>query len=126
MTILQYSSMQAIYIYGLMFLPIILLQFFGKKCIPYNIFINFVGIVLLLGIKTTEMKQFLIFIACELMLIYFYYYFRKICSSELVYFLTIAASMLPILLVKSSIYLPVNKIGFLGISYICFKIWSFS
>ena len=108
---------------SILFFPIIVLEFFGKKCIPDNIFVNFVGVILLLGLRTSEMKQFIIFICCELILIYFYYNFKKRCSSELVYYLVIMASMLPILLVKSSIYLPNNTIGFLGISYISFKIW---
>ena len=56
-------------------------------------------------------------------LIYGYYYIAKRTTSVLIYFVVLALSMLPIFVVKLAVYTPYSYIGFIGISYISFRIW---
>ena len=54
--------------------------------------------------------------------VFLYFYIRKTTNNKYIYFSFLALSMLPLLVVKSAIYTRYNMLGFIGISYISFKV----
>lgn len=96
-------------IYSCVFLvPAVILGILGEKTERFGVLIRgtvikWYGIiasipmmVLLFGLTSIQMFQFVTFILCETLLIYAYYFFKKRAKSELVYFAVFALSILPI------------------------------
>lgn len=121
----QYDSFLSVYICLLAALPCVILALFGKKSGTLNGIASVFMLSVILGIRTVPMLQFLLFLSGELFLVFFYQAFRKRCKSALIYHLVFFFSMIPILLVRISgaIHFHDSYIGFVGLSYICFKIW---
>lgn len=124
-TIPQYGSMLSIYLCVLAAIPCMILGLFGKKSKVFNIMISFVVIVSILGIHSLEVFEFFVFLFYECVLVYFYYFFRKRCSSELIYHIIFGLTIFPLICVRfaanHSFY--AQYAGFTGLSYMCFKIW---
>ena len=111
----------------------------------YGVIISIPMMALIFGATSKQMIQFSIFILYEIFLVYAYYHFKKRANSELVYYSVFSLSMAPIIIVKAfpliagkvfplvyrvlegkKVDIPVenfNFLGFIGISYISFKIW---
>ena len=133
MVISSYTNFFSLFIYALFLIPAVVLGLLGKKiksfkiCAAmkwYGMIISIPMIVLLFGLTSRQMFQFIVFILCEILLIYAYYFFKKRASSELVYFFVFALSMLPIFIVKMCVHTNrFSFLGFTGISYVSFKIW---
>lgn len=119
----QYGSLLIIYIFTLLLIPAIIANLFQKKIKYYGIVLSIPMFILLLGLDSLAIKLFCVFIVCELILIIAYYYISKKISSEFVYFIVLGMSILPIFLVKLSVYTRFSGVGFIGISYISFRIW---
>ena len=120
-----FENLFYLYFSILLIIPVIILGFFKKRFRPLNLIISCFMTVLIFGFQSIQLLEFLLFIVCELMLVFFLYYFRKRCKSELVYYITFGLSFLPILLVRIFAFNDIlsGLIGFVGISYMCFKIW---
>lgn len=123
MVFTQYGSLFTVVLFTLFLLPAVLMNLLGKKIKLYGMLLNIPMLFLLLGLNTIQFKQFILFIAGELVLIMGYYLFRKRVNSEFIYFCVLFASMWPIILVKGCIYTSYNMLGFVGISYISFRVW---
>lgn len=121
----QYEDFLSLYLILLAILPVIVLCFLGKKVRLLDLAVSFIVIFTILGLHSLQLLEFFLFLAGETLLIYFFLAFRKRCTSELVYYLVFALSMLPILFVRisSRISSLSSFVGFTGISYMCFKIW---
>lgn len=124
MTINSYANFFSLVVFAVFLIPAIILGITGKKMKWYGMIISVPMIVLLFGLTSKQMLQFIIFTVCEMALIYGYYLFKKRADSEFVYHLVFASSVLPIVIVKVCAHIPkVSFIGFLGISYMSFRIW---
>jgi len=120
----EYDSLYSLYIYALMMLPAIILSFLGKKLKLLDIVISIAIIISILGLHAIQLYEFFIFMIFELVLVYTYYAFRKRSSSELIYFMLFSLSMMPIIIVRLGAHTHYSSyLGFVGMSYICFKIW---
>jgi membrane protein involved in D-alanine export len=115
-----YGSFYALYLYGLLLIPAVLLGLFGKNSKYYGMIISLPLLYSLLGISIT---RFLVFVAGEFLLLSFFYVFRKHCKSELVYYLVVLASIAPVVFIKYAIAKNIHEIAFLGVSYMSFRIW---
>lgn len=120
----QYSSLFSLYLYGLLVLPAVVLCLLGRKSKWMSCVISTAMIVLLLGPLSLQMWEFAVFLAGEGILLLFFRVFRRRSSSELVYYLVFALSMLPLLFVKAAGKTAYGSvIGFVGVSYVSFKVW---
>lgn len=121
----QYGSIFSVIMFTLMLLPAIVLNLMGKKIKYYGMLLNIPMLMLLLGYRSLQMAQFIIFIVCEFIVIYGYFYLRKKITYTWFYFFALAASMIPIVVIKLCVYAPYpySILGFVGISYISFRIW---
>jgi membrane protein involved in D-alanine export len=105
-------------------------------------FVSVPSLCLIMGLHSTQMLQFILFMMFEVALILSYYYFNKRAKSDFVYYVVFFLSMLPVFIVKfvgnMSGFLNLipfvaaqnynfsvfeSYIGFIGISYISFRIW---
>ena len=121
----QYENLFSIYFSLLAIIPCIILNFIKKKNRVLILLSSLSMIVLMLGIRSIQMVQFVLFVVFETLLVYGYWFFRKRCTSELVYFCVFIASCIPIFWVKKSLLNEnlASYAGFVGLSYICFKLW---
>lgn len=120
----QYNSIFSIYIYLILVIPAVILAFFEKKSKILNVLISVVMLNLLFRLKTTQINQLLLFFIIEVFLIYVYYFIRKKRDSKWIYYLIFALSVIPLAIVKLAAHSEyADIIGFVGISYISFKIW---
>lgn len=119
----QYGSIFSVILFTLLLIPAVILNLCGKRIKYYGMFLNIPMLILLLGLHSLQMIQFLVFIFCEFILIYGYYFLHNRVKGNALYFLVMAASMIPIFLIKLSVYTPYDMLGFVGISYISFRIW---
>ena len=121
----QYDSFLSIYICLVATVPCVILGLWGKRSKIVNLGISIVMVATILGLQTIQMLQLFLFLAWELILIFFFYCFRKKCVSDLVYYIVFALSILPIFFVRmaGAIHFFDSYIGFVGLSYISFKIW---
>lgn len=142
MVLTQYSNYFSLFVFTAFLIPAIILGFCGKKIKWYGLFVSVPSICLIMGIGSKQMLQFLAFIVFEVTLIYGYYCFNKRAKSELIYYFTFLMSILPVFIVKFAGnihnffgFIPFisaknynfsayeNLFGFIGISYISFRIW---
>ena len=69
------------------------------------------------------MFQFLLFMICEMILIYLFLFLYGRYPKKWIYFGALFCSMIPIILIKLCVYTRFDMLGFVGISYISFRIW---
>ncbi len=119
----QYGSIFSVFLFTLLLIPAVILNLCGKRIKYYGMLLNIPMLIFLLGLHSLQMLQFLVFIVCELILIYGYYFLHKRVKGNGLYYFAMAASMLPIFVIKLCVYTPYDMLGFVGISYISFRIW---
>ena len=120
----QYNSIFSIYVYLMLVLPVVILALCEKKSKILNMCISAVMIILLFGIDSLQMWEFLAFLVLVLGIIFSFYFFRKHSSSEMMYFMLMLLAIMPLAIVKiegKSEY--ASYLGFAGMSYISFKVW---
>lgn len=123
-TIPQYDSMFSIFIYGVLIVPVAVLALCGRKSKILNLAVSLVMIFLMFGLWTLQMWEFLAFMAGEFIVVYAYHFIRRHTQNKFLYVIAFIASMLPILLVRTAAHTHyASYIGFIGMSYICFKVW---
>ncbi len=121
----QYETIFSLYISLLAILPCIVLNFMGKKSKLLTLFTSAVMIMAILGMHTIQVFEFILFMIYQTCLVFGFKLFRKRCTSEFVYFIVLISSIIPLLFVKGALLNDkiASYVGFMGISYICFKIW---
>lgn len=124
MTLTQYGNIFYLYILLIALIPAIVLGILGKKTKYYGFIISVPMILMVLGYKTFELYNFLFFIVAELFIVFCYFFIRKKTNNKYIYFAFLILSILPLFIVKaqSKIDITDNVLGFLGISYISFKV----
>lgn len=124
MVISSYTNFFSLFIFAIFLIPAVILGILGKKIKWYGILVSLPMLCLLFGLTSKQMLQFVIFIIYETVLVYAYYLFKERANSKRVYYSIFALSMLPILLIKTCVHINgLSFLGFIGISYISFRIW---
>ncbi|MGN1043635.1 MAG: D-alanyl-lipoteichoic acid biosynthesis protein DltB [Acutalibacteraceae bacterium] len=124
MSITQYANFFSLYATLPLFIPAIILGLFGKPIKYYAAIISIPIFCLLMGFKSMQTLQFLVFMAFEMLLVYSYHYLHKKHKNKYIYYSVFTLSILPIIAVKACVYTSnFNFLGFLGISYVSFRIW---
>ncbi|WP_251391255.1 D-alanyl-lipoteichoic acid biosynthesis protein DltB [Mediterraneibacter agrestimuris] len=119
----QYGSIFSVVMFSLLLIPAVIMNLSGKRIKYYGILLNIPMLIFLFGLKSLQMLQFVVFIVCEFILLYGFYYLRKKVKANWLYYIVLALSMVPIIVIKLCVYTPFNMLGFAGISYISFRIW---
>ena len=142
MSLEQYGSYFYFYILMLMLIPAIILGIREKLIRPYGIFFSAIMIVIIMGWKLDtvfnyivngnirsalkcsqiELILFIIFLLGEILLIEIYFHIRKYTENKYIYFISLILCMFPIILLKISSITDIGPIGFIGLSYINFKV----
>ena len=73
----QYGSIFSVILFTLLLIPAVILNMCGKRIKYYGMLLNIPMLIFLLGLHSLQMLQFLVFIVCELILIYGYYFLHK-------------------------------------------------
>lgn len=120
MVIAEYGNMFALYIFGLFLLPAVIIGCLGKKIHYYGMVINVPILYMLMG---EHLKNFLIILSADLIILYIYYKVHSKYNRNWVYYLTLFLMILPVLEVKAAACWDFNTWAFLGISYFGFRIW---
>ncbi|MFT8824064.1 MAG: D-alanyl-lipoteichoic acid biosynthesis protein DltB [Liquorilactobacillus mali] len=111
---------------ALTLLPIVIANLYEKKIYWYQTLISF-GFLLLSfgGIKWHQGIALIVYVIFEIFLIKLYFNYRSKSNNSWIFYLTVFVAIIPLIIVKvtPAIYGgQVSIIGFLGISYITFKI----
>jgi membrane protein involved in D-alanine export len=117
----QYGDYFYLYILLLSLIPAIVLGIKGKNIKPYGILLSIFMVGVIIGINSTGIKLFIMFLVGELILIYVYLIIRRKTDNKYIYYLTLFLSILPIIITKVSSIIPFGAIGFIGLSYLNFK-----
>lgn len=120
----QYTNIFSLIVFSALLIPSIIAGAMGKKIKYLGMFASIFALCVIFGFRSLQMYQFLMFLAGESVLIMGYYYFHKRVKSDFVYFWVLIFSFLPIILIKSAVYIPkYNFLGFVGVSYVSFRVW---
>lgn len=115
----------SLYFFYIMFLALIIAVILGFKEKPiklYGCIVNLLFLFLIFGHSKYETICLLLFYIGELVLIKVYVFLRKRFSQKWVAWIAGVLSILPLIIVKISPTLFNRPIGFLGISYLTFKV----
>jgi membrane protein involved in D-alanine export len=117
-----YSDLFGFYILFLSLIPAIVLGAMGKKIKYYGLLVTFFMINIYIGNNKIEWACFILFFLGELILIEGYFYIRKRSKNRWIMRFFVALSILPLVLVKLSPHFTLRTIGFIGISYVTFRV----
>lgn len=142
MALEQYGSYFYLYILFVLLIPAIVLGIRGKLIRPYGMFFSVLMIVLIMGWKIdnvtnhiingeiiealkspqSEIFLFFMFLLGEIILIKTYFKIRQSTENKYLYFGALTLSMLPVIILKITPLTSIGVIGFIGLSYVNFKV----
>lgn len=142
MALEQYGSYFYLYILVILLIPAIILGIKGKLIRTYGILFSAVMILLIMGWKideafkifindglikglkssNSEIVLFLVFLIGEIILIKVYFKIRQFTENKYLYFVALFLSIIPVVTLKISPLTSIGAIGFVGLSYINFKV----
>ncbi|WP_288222070.1 D-alanyl-lipoteichoic acid biosynthesis protein DltB [uncultured Clostridium sp.] len=121
MKLAQYGDYLYLYILLLSFIPAIILGIKGKNIKNYGILISILMVGLIIGTGRYNLILFFMFIIGEFTVIYGYLFIRRKTDNKIIYYIALFASMLPVIITKTSSLISFGPIGFIGLSYLNFK-----
>ncbi|WP_195989206.1 D-alanyl-lipoteichoic acid biosynthesis protein DltB [Clostridium sp. D53t1_180928_C8] len=122
MELTQYGSYLYLYILLLSFIPAIILGCLGKKIKYYGLIISFFMALIIIGTRGNSIYLFITFIIAEILLIMIYLRVRRKTDSKIIYKIFLVLSMAPVLILKITSIMPIGAIGFVGLSYLNFRV----
>ncbi len=123
MVFAQYGNFFSVVLFTLFLIPAVIMNLLGKRIKYMGMILNVIMLVLFLGLNSLQMFQFLVFMICEIILLYLFLFLYKKYPKKWLYFGALFCSMIPIIMIKLCVYTRFNMLGFIGISYISFRIW---
>jgi membrane protein involved in D-alanine export len=117
-----YSDLFGFYVLFLILIPAIVLGIMGKKIKYYGLIVTLFMIILYIGDNKIEWACFILFFLGELILVEGYFYIRRRNENRWIMRAFVALSILPLVIVKLSPHFTVRSIGFIGISYVTFRV----
>ncbi len=127
MVFAQYDNLFSLFLFSLFLVPAIILGIHGRNLKRYGMIISIPALCCIMGISTIHFLQFVLFLVLEMLLILIYYRSSKKNGSGKFYKLIFVLSIIPVVSVKICEHFtaPIgyNLIGFVGISYISFRVW---
>lgn len=121
MKLAQYGDYLYLYILLLSFIPAIILGIKGKNIKHYGALISILMVGLIIGTGKYNLLLFIMFIVGEFIVIFSYLFIRRKTKSKIIYYIALFASILPLIVTKTSALSSFGPIGFIGLSYLNFK-----
>ncbi|WP_160687361.1 D-alanyl-lipoteichoic acid biosynthesis protein DltB [Clostridium sp. C2-6-12] len=122
MKLTQYGDYLYLYILFLTFIPAIILRLKGFNGKYYGIVSSLAMIILIMG-NSLGLKLFIGFLALEIIIVYLYLEIRKKTDNRYLYWVFLFLSMIPVISTKiAGVTHYASYIGFIGLSYLNFKI----
>lgn len=121
MKLAQYGDYLYLYILLLSFIPAIILGIKGKNNKYYGILLSILMVGIIVGTGKYNMLLFIMFVVGEFTVIYSYLFIRRKTDNKIIFYLALLASMLPVIITKTSVLTKFGPIGFIGLSYLNFK-----
>ena len=128
----QFGDFFALYMYAILLLPAVIIGLMGKKIKYYGFLVSLPCLFLIFFPKMDlswnlsnyfNLIQFILYMVYQLILIMFFMNYWKKSQNKYVYFVVLILSIVPLFLVKLFAGTRLGFIGFLGISYLSFRIW---
>lgn len=120
MAIVEYGNMFAIYLFLLLLIPAVIMGCLGKRISYYGMVVSIPVLYMLMG---EHLKNFLIIVSVDLLILYAYYKAYKKYKRNWLYYLTLILMILPVAEVKVAACWEFKSWAFVGISYFGFRIW---
>lgn len=111
-----YSNLLFFYILIILLIPAIILGILGKKIKTYGIIITLLMMIIIFRDLGVESSSLILFYLGELILIKLYMVIRKKSDNKWILRFVVLISIIPLILTKQGTF------GFLGISYLTFKV----
>lgn len=122
MNLTQYGDIFYFYILLIALVPAFILGYCEKRIKYYGMIVSVFMIFVMLGGDKKQSISFIVFYLSEVILIYLYLYIRKNTESRILFHITILLSLAPLILSKISHRLSLGTLGFIGLSYVTFKV----
>lgn len=119
---IPYSGLFFFYVTFILMVPAIILGLSGKSIKKYGLFVNIIMIIILFGSSLKQSICLAAFYIGELILIKVYLLIRKRYDYRWMLWIAIIFSLLPLIIVKWGNVLIHRQVGFLGVSYLTFKV----
>lgn len=119
---IPYSGLFFFYIAFLLLVPAIALGLNGKPIKRYALFANILMIILIFQSSLKQSICLLAFYLGELVLVKGYLFIRKKFDQRWILWIVLLLSIIPLVLVKWGNILIHREVGFIGISYLTFKV----
>ncbi len=118
----QYGSYLYLFILAVMLIPAVILGILNLRTKYYGAIISVGMAVLLIKFTRVGLRYFLFFLVFEIIVIELYSFIASKIKNKYIYFFFLALSMSPLLIYKVAGLFHSNIFGFLGLSYISFKV----
>ncbi len=119
---IPYDGLYFFYFLFLLLIPAVILGFCEKTIKYYGIAVTIIIILMIFGQHKVNMLSLILFYASELILIKAYLHIRKIYKQRWILWIVIVCAIVPLILTKYGVTLIHRSVGFLGISYVTFKV----
>ena len=119
---IPYGGLYFFYLLLLLLIPAIILGINEKSLKLYGMAINILFIILLFGSTKKQLLFLLFFYLTECILVVTYSYLRKHFQQRWLLWIMVILSLMPLLMTKSANIFFNKQLGFLGISYLTFKV----
>ena len=117
-----YGSFSFFFILAILLAPTVILGLQGKRFHTYNMFVTIIALGIIFASSLTQAIALIAFTIWQVVLIKAYIAYRIKKNANIIFYLAVFLSILPLILSKLLPYFSdVNLVGFLGISYLTFK-----
>jgi membrane protein involved in D-alanine export len=117
-----YGSFTFFFIIAVLLAPTVILGLRGKRFHTYNMIVTVIALAIIFSTKLNGAIALILFTIWQVLLIKGYLAYRKKANRDLVFYVAVIASILPLVISKLLPYFhQINFVGFLGISYLTFK-----
>ena len=120
MGVTAYDGLYSLLVFSVFLLPVVIAGICGQQLRSYGLLIS---VPMLYMLCVGRLKQFLVFFAVEILLVYVYFRLKDRFASKCLYYGVFVISVLPVVYVKVQPHTNWNSIAFMGISYMGFRIW---
>lgn len=119
---IPFGDLYFFYILLILLIPAVIIGLMGKSLKIYGMIVNFIMLVFILQTSKKQAILLLLFFLGELFLILLYLKIRHIYSQRWILWIFIFSSLIPLMLVKWGNIFIHRNLGFIGASYLTFKI----
>lgn len=119
---IPFGDLYFFYILLLLLIPAVIMGLMGKSLKIYGMIVNFIMLAFILQTSKKQAVLLLLFFIGELFLVMLYLKIRHVYSQRWILWIFIFSSLIPLMLVKWGNIFIHRNLGFIGASYLTFKV----